>query len=124
MLPNSTVELFSDIAATCVTSATLRLALAAQARSNEQVLPMLVVSVMAQVVFSGGMIPVTARPILDQMSWAAPARWGFAASASTSNLPLLEPRPQDPHCPHPSAWPFDMAMLVAHSVFNAGFVRW
>ena len=81
---------------------------------------------MAQLVFSGGMIPVTARPILDQMSRATAARWGFAASSSTSNLPLLEPRPlshQDPHCPRPSAWPFDMAMLVAHSVFNAGFVR-
>ena len=128
LLGSSTLELFVDIAATCVASAILGLALSALARSNEQIMPMLVVAVMAQLVFSGGMIPVTDRLVLDQMSWATPARWGFAAAASTTDLSLLEPRPLSPKDPHwvqkPSAWLFDMAMLAVLSLFYAGFVRW
>jgi len=108
-------NLFVDIAATCVASAILGLVLSALARSTEQIMPMLVVSVMAQLVFSGGMIPVTDRLVLDQMSWATSARWGFAAAASTADLSLLEPRPLSPKDPHwihqPSAWLLDMACL-------------
>jgi hypothetical protein len=107
-----------------VASAILGLALSALARSNEQIMPMLVVSVMSRLVFSGGMIPVTERLVLDQLSGATPARWGFAASASTANLPLLEPRPLSPTDPHwahtPSGWLFDMAMLVALSLSTPG----
>jgi len=79
-------------------------------------------------VFSGGMIPVTGRVVLDQMSWATPARWGFASSASTVDLIRLVPGPLTPNDRHwehtPSAWMFDMAMLVTISVFYLGFVRW
>ncbi len=127
-LQRPSVELFVDVAATCVASAILGLALSALARSNEQIMPLLVVAVMAQLVFSGGMIPVTNRLMLDPMSWVTPARWGFAASASTVDLPSLVPAqlaPRDSHWAHTSsAWLFDMAMLAALSVFFAGFVRW
>jgi len=65
---------------------------------------------------------------LYQLSWATPARWGFAASASTIDLIRLVPgplTPQDRHWEHTSgAWLFDMAMLAAISVFYLGFVRW
>ena len=122
------LELFVDVAATTVASAMLGLALSAIARSNDQIMPLLVVAVMSQLVFSGGMIPVTARIGLDQMSWATPARWGFAASASTINLNHLEPGPQVPKDSHwyhnAGTWWFDMAMLVAISIFYLCFVRW
>jgi ABC transport system ATP-binding/permease protein len=122
-------ELFVDIAATCVASAMLGLALSAIAKSNEQIMPLLVVAVMSQLVFSGGMIPVTGRIGLDQMSWATPARWGFAASASTIDLLTLEAKvpsvPHDSHWHHtPGAWWFDMAMLAFISICYLGFVRW
>jgi hypothetical protein len=99
------------------------------AKSNEQIMPLLVVAVMSQLVFSGGMIPVTARVGLDQMSWTTPARWGFASSASTVDLLNLEGKvpsvPQDSHWHHtPGAWWFDMGMLVVLSVLYLGFVRW
>ncbi|CAN5706735.1 hypothetical protein BH11ACT6_BH11ACT6_17570 [soil metagenome] len=123
-----TVELFVDIAATCVASAMLGLALSALASSNEQIMPLLVVAVMSQLVFSGGMIPVTGRVVFDQMSWITPARWGFAASASTVDLIDLVPgplTPKDAHWEHTrDAWLFDMAMLAAISAFYVGFVRW
>ncbi|WP_082459789.1 MULTISPECIES: FHA domain-containing protein [unclassified Mycobacterium] len=122
------LELFVDVALTCVASAMLGLALSAVAKSNEQIMPLLVVAVMSQLVFSGGMIPVTGRVGLDQMSWATPARWGFAASASTADLTALVPgplSPKDSHWRHtPGAWWFDIAMLVLISLFYLGFVRW
>jgi len=127
-LGKPSLELFVDIASACVASAMLGLALSAVARSNEQIMPLLVVAIMSQLVFSGGMIPVTGRLVLDQMSWATPARWGFAASASTVDLIKLVPgplTPKDSHWQHTSsAWLFDMAMLAAISIFYLGFVRW
>ena len=121
------LELFADVASTCVASAMLGLALSAVAKSNEQIMPLLVVAVMSQLVFSGGMIPVTGRVGLDQMSWATPARWGFAASASTVDLIKLVPgplTPKDSHWHHtPAAWWFDMGMLAVISIFYLSFVR-
>jgi ABC-type multidrug transport system ATPase subunit len=125
---NATVELFLDIAATCVAAAILGLALSALARSNDQIMPLLVVSIMSQLVFSGGMIPVAHRLLLDQMSWVTPARWGFAASASTVDLIKLVPRlpaPKDSHWRHTlQAWIFDIGMLAILSIGYATFVRW
>ena len=42
------------------------------------------------------MITVTNRVVLDQLSWITPARWGFAASASTVDLTTLVPGPLTP----------------------------
>jgi hypothetical protein len=121
-------ELFVDVALTTVASAMLGLALSAVAKSNDQIMPLLVVAVMSQLVFSGGMIPVTGRLGLDQMSWATPARWGFAASASTVDLTQLQPGPQmpkDSHWHHTAGtWWFDIGMLTAISIFYLAFVRW
>ncbi|WP_111508359.1 FHA domain-containing protein [Mycobacterium kyogaense] len=128
VIGNRSLELFVDIAFTTVAAAMVGLALSALARSAEQIMPLLVVAIMSQLVFSGGMIPVTDRLVLDQMSWATPARWGFAASASTVDLIRLVPgplTPQDDHWKHTSgAWLFDMAMLILISVVYVGFVRW
>jgi ABC transport system ATP-binding/permease protein len=122
------LELFVTIAATCVAAAILGLALSALARTNDQIMPLLVVSIMSQLVFSGGMIPVTNRLLLDQLSWFTPARWGFAASASTADLIKLVPgplTPKDSHWEHTTkAWVFDMAMLGVLSLGYATFVRW
>ncbi|MBV9351336.1 MAG: ABC transporter permease, partial [Mycobacterium sp.] len=128
LLGNATVELYVTVAATCVASAMLGLVLSSLVRSSEQIMPLFVVSIMAQLVLCGGMVPVTDRLVLNQVSWAMPARWGYAAAASTVDLRHLVPPsliPQDRFWQHTSkAWLFDMAMLAALSVFYAGFVRW
>jgi hypothetical protein len=49
-------------------------------------MPVLVVTVMAQLVLCGGMVPVTGRVVLSELSWLAPARWGYSAGASTVDL--------------------------------------
>ena len=127
-LGSPALELFVTIAATCVASANLGLLLSSLAKSNEQIMPLLVVAIMSQLVFSGGMIPVTNRPVLDQMSWLTPARWGFAASASTVDLTTLVPgplTPKDRWWQHTaSSWWFDMAMLAGLSVGYLALVRW
>ncbi len=128
LLGNPSLELFTTVAATCVASAILGLVLSSIARSNEQIMPLLVVSLMLQLVLAGGLIPVTNRTFLDQLSWAVPARWGYAASASTVNVRALVPgslSPEDSHWAHTrSAWVFDMAMLAVLSVVYSSIVWW
>jgi ABC transport system ATP-binding/permease protein len=124
---NRNLEMFVDVAFTCVAAAMVGLALSALARSNEQIMPLLVVAIMSQLVFSGGMIPVTGSP-LDVLAKLTPARWGFAASASTVDLVRLVPgpvTPKDRFWGHmPKWWLIDMAMLAVISVAYATFVRW
>lgn len=124
----ATVELFATVAATCVASAILGLAISSLVRSSEQIMPLFVVTVMAQLVLCGGMVPVTGRLGLDQLSFAMPARWGYAAAASTVDLRHLVPDSllsQDRFWQHTSGvWLLDMGMLAALSLFYAGFVRW
>jgi ABC-type multidrug transport system ATPase subunit len=123
-----TLELFVVMGATTVAAAMVGLALSAMAKTSDQIMPLLVVAIMSQLVFSGGMIPVTDRLVLDQLSWITPARWGFAASASTVDLNTLVPgplTPKDAHWEHTaSAWWFDMAMLAVLSIGYLTFVRW
>ena len=128
VIPPRTLELYVDVAACCVAAAMTGLALSALAKSNEQIMPLLVIAIMSQLVFQGGMIPVTGRVVLDQLSWITPARWGYACTASTIDLLRLVPgplTPQDSHWRHtPGAWWFNMAMLGAICVGYISFVRW
>jgi hypothetical protein len=118
-------ELYLTLAATAIASAMAGLALSSLAHSTEQVLPMLVVAIMISMVLAGGLIPVTGRLLLDQTSWLLPARWGFAAAASTVDLRNIEAAlPADRlwvHTPRP--WLLDMGMLVLLSIVFTGFVR-
>jgi ABC-type multidrug transport system ATPase subunit len=126
---DSTFSLFVTVAGTCVASAVLGLLLSAIAQTSEQIMPLLVVSIMSQLVLAGGMIPVTGRAGLDQMSWLLPARWGYAAGASSIDFPSLVKVKQIPtndalwqHSKH--IFLFDMGMLALLSVFYSLYVRW
>lgn len=128
LLGSPSLELFVAVAGTCVVAAIIGMALSALARSSDQILPLLVVAIMAQLVFSSGIIPVTNRAGLDQLSWLTPARWGFAASASTIDLNTVEPSPfspKDSHWDHTAgAWLLDMGMICVLAVAYSGFVLW
>ena len=128
LLGNAGFELFVDVAATCVASALLGMALSAIASSQDQIMPLLVVAIMSQLVFCGGLIWVTNRPVLDQLSWGTPARWGYAASASTIDTHRLVVGPTDPKDQHfahtTSAWLFDIGMLGLLCVVYSAIVWW
>jgi len=119
------LELWLTLALTAIASAMVGLALSSLARSTEQVLPLLVVTIMVSMVLAGGLIPVTGRLVLDQISWLVPARWGFAAAASTVDLNHIEGAlPVDRLWRHgPGAWLLDTGMLVLLAAAFVGIVR-
>jgi ABC transport system ATP-binding/permease protein len=124
---NPLLELYLTLAATAAVAAVMGLAMSAAAKSQDQILPMLVISVMLSIVFCGGMIPVTGRLVLDQLSWAIPARWGFAASASTADLHAIAPLLQTNDTlwsHHAGWWLLDMTALIVVGAVLAGGVRW
>ncbi|PTR43315.1 MULTISPECIES: FHA domain-containing protein [unclassified Rhodococcus (in: high G+C Gram-positive bacteria)] len=123
LIPSGSVELIVDIAATTCCCVLVGLALSSVARSNEQVLPMLVVTIMAQLVMCGGLITITGRAVLEQVAWLFPSRWGFAAAASTVDLVTnstgTEPDTLWQHTA--SWWLLSIAMLVLISCVLAVF---
>jgi ABC transport system ATP-binding/permease protein len=125
-LGSPTLELFVDIAATCVAAAVLGLAVSTLAQNSNQIVLLVAVTLTSQLVLAGGFIPVTDRALFDPISWLTPSRWGLAATASTTDLSnLVMGAPQDSHWKHTaSAWSFDIVMLVVLSLFYAGFARW
>jgi ABC transport system ATP-binding/permease protein len=115
------------LAATTAVAAIMGFALSSAATSQDQIQPMLVIAVMLSIVFSGGLIPVTGRIVLDQLSWLLPARWGFAASASTVDLrtiaPLV-PRNETLWSHASNWWLLDMTVLAILGLVMARLVRW
>jgi ABC transport system ATP-binding/permease protein len=80
------LELTIAIAALAVTSMCLGLLVSAFVSTSEKAMPFLVMLTMFQVILSGGVLPFNGMAGLSQLSWIAPARWGFAGAASTVNL--------------------------------------
>jgi ABC transport system ATP-binding/permease protein len=96
------VELLIAMAVLSIVSMTLGLLISAMVNSSDKTMPLLVVGVMFQVILTGGIFPVAGKVGLEQISWIAPSRWGFAAVASTVNLNVIE---QLPHVVPSSAAP-------------------
>jgi ABC transport system ATP-binding/permease protein len=127
VLGNPTLELYATLAATAVVAAIMGLALSAAATSQDQILPMLVITVMLSFVFCGGLIPVSGRMVLDQLSWLMPARWGFGVSASTVDLRTtapLTPANETLWIHRLNWWVLDMAALLFLGIVLAAFTRW
>jgi ABC-type transport system involved in multi-copper enzyme maturation permease subunit len=79
-------EIAIAVGMTCASVAILGLAISGLLSSSEQGMPAVIGVVMTQLVFSGAIIAVNGRAVLEQLSWLAPARWGYAAAASTVDL--------------------------------------
>lgn len=127
MLGDPRIELLASLVATGMTATAMGLGLSSIAKSHEQLLPMLVVVIMGQIVFSGGLIPVTGRVGLDQLSWLTPARWGYAAMASTVDLRAIAPLVpiEDRLWLHERAsWCMDIAMLGLLGITFFSITRW
>ena len=80
------LELLIAVAVLAVASMCLGLLVSAFVSTSEKAMPFLVMLTMFQVILSGGVLPFNGMNGLSQLSWIAPARWGFAALASTVNL--------------------------------------
>jgi ABC transport system ATP-binding/permease protein len=85
------VELMLAMFALGVASMTLGLLLSSVVDTSDKAMPLLVVVVMFQVVLSGGIFPLHGKVGLEEVSWFAPSRWGYAATGSTVNLNAVIP---------------------------------
>ena len=108
------VELAFCCWAVAFVSGLLGLAVSAMVSSSEQVMPVLVVSIMAQLVLSGGIIPISGRAVFEQLAWFMPSRWGYAMASSTLEMLAILPNRDDALWKHETAqWLTDYGMLSA-----------
>jgi ABC-type multidrug transport system ATPase subunit len=98
------VELLLGMGLLAIASMTLGLFISAAVNTSEKTMPLLVISVMFQVILTGGVFGLNGKAGINQISWLAPARWGFAATASTTNLNVIQLPKQTP-VPGPAKTP-------------------
>ena len=127
-LASPLAELLLAMAVLAVASMTLGLLVSAAVSTSERTMPFLVLLTMVQVILCGDVLPLNGKVGLDQLSWLAPSRWGFAASASTVDLARItppgagiKPDPLWRHLPH--VWLLDMGLQAALAVVFA-FIGW
>src|SRR4029453_17394186 len=86
--------------------------------TGEQTMPLLVGLVMAQLVLCGGLFAVVGRTAVEQLSWLAPRRWGYAAAAATVDLRAVAANPPADalwrHTAH--AWLWAIGLLLVQAV--------
>jgi ABC-type multidrug transport system ATPase subunit len=122
------LELAVEMALLAIASMTVGLLISSAVNTAEKGLPLLLVSVIVQVVCTGGVISLVGKVGLQQLAWISPSRWGFAAIASTTNLSVIAPVPPgtkpDPLW-HPTAqhWLVDMGMLIVLAAVYS-FITW
>jgi ABC transport system ATP-binding/permease protein len=115
VLSDPMVEIMIAVTLVALASTALGLLASALVRTTEQTTPILVVSVMAQLVLSGGLFAIEGQHVLEIVSVVDPSRWGFAASAATTNL-VNFPQP-DSLWDHVAAnWWRSVAILVVQIV--------
>jgi len=85
------VELMLAMFVLGVASMVLGLFLSSLVDTSDKAMPLLVVVVMFQVVLSGGIFPLHGKVGLEEVSWFSPSRWGYAATAATTNLNHILP---------------------------------
>jgi ABC transport system ATP-binding/permease protein len=125
------LELLLAVAALGVASMTLALLISSLVNSSEKAIPLLVGIVMVQVVLSGGIFPLHGKVGLEQVAWISPSRWGYAATAATSDLNKVlpaaapgTPSSTDPLWDHTvTAWLTDMGVLLLLAVVF-GLLTW
>lgn len=127
---SASLDLYAAMALTAIVSAIVGLLLSSLAKSSDWVMPMLVVMIMSAIVFAGGLIPVTGRAGLNQLSYLMPVRWGFAGAASSIDLMTANSlnTVDDPLWRHQlSWWLTDMGVLmllgIAATVWVAARLR-
>jgi len=95
------VELLLGMGLLAIASMTLGLFISAAVNTSEKTMPLLVISVMFQVILTGGVFGLAGKAGINQISWLAPSRWGYAATASTANLNVIQ-LPAVPTTPTPA----------------------
>jgi ABC transport system ATP-binding/permease protein len=116
VLSSPVAELVVALALVALACTALGLLVSSLVKTTEQTTPVLVVSVMAQLVLSAGLFELDGQAVLNQVSWLSPTRWGFAAGAGTVDLHRIT-RLNDPLWTHSvSSWWRAVALLLVQTV--------
>jgi ABC transport system ATP-binding/permease protein len=116
-------EIMVAVSLTALACTGLGLLVSALVKTTEQTTPILVVAVMGQLVLSGGLFELNGQAVLEQVSWLAPTRWGFASTAGTVDLQTLT-RITDPLWAHTVAsWWRGILLLVVQTVILVALAR-
>jgi ABC-type multidrug transport system ATPase subunit len=122
-------ELIISLAVLAVVSMALGLLISASVNTSEKTMPLLMVVVVVEVILTGGVFAIAGKVGLEQVSWLSPSRWGYALTASTSNLnKIMPPQPgtaTDSLWAHTShVWLQDLLALIALGVIFALIAWW
>jgi len=117
------VEIIIPVALVAFVSTVIGLVVSALVKTVEQTTPVLVVSVMAQLVLSGGLFELGGQKVLDWISWLVPTRWGFAAGASTVNLQTMVPFKDSLWDHTTGAWWRSVLLMVVQAAVLVGLAR-
>ncbi|WP_285653577.1 ATP-binding cassette domain-containing protein [Actinomycetospora sp. NBRC 106375] len=116
------LEILVAIAATTVASMAVGLAVSAWIDNADRGMPLLVLLAMLQFILSSALLQIQDSPVLAQLSWFVPARWGFALGASTIGVrsgpgtppPYTDAEPLWEHTA--GTWWFDLGALAGVTV--------
>ncbi|MGW4118713.1 FHA domain-containing protein [Nocardia sp. NPDC004711] len=109
------LELIMAMAMLGIASLTLGLLVSAAVDTSEKTLPLLIVLSMAQLVLTGGLVRLPGTPVLQQLSYLSPSRWGYGAAAASIDLDTLSPHNggPDPLWKHTiGTWLLDMGVVA------------
>ncbi|GAB3208271.1 FHA domain-containing protein [Nocardia tengchongensis] len=109
------LELILAMAMLGIASLTLGLLVSASVSTSEKTLPLLIVLSMAQLVLTGGLVRLPGTPVLQQLSYLSPSRWGYGAGAASIDLDTITPHEggPDPLWKHTiGTWLLDMGVLA------------
>jgi len=90
------LDIIIAVSLVAIASTALGLLASAMVKTTEQTTPILVVSVMFQLVLSGALFAVYTSPVLSYVAYLDPARWGMVAAAASTGLPYLPAEISDP----------------------------
>ncbi|WP_162907904.1 ATP-binding cassette domain-containing protein [Allorhizocola rhizosphaerae] len=125
VVPSQTVEIIIAMVGISLASTVLGLFFSSLAKTTEQTTPIMVVVVMGQLVFSGGLFVLTGNKVMEIISWIFPTRWGLAAGAETTNLFDMLPKGfHDPLWRHDAGlWWRSMIFLVLQMIVLVALTR-
>jgi hypothetical protein len=126
LLGDGTTEIVVALIAVTISIMALGLLVSAVIANPDRGMPIMVVVLLMQLLLCGMLFQIHGTPILEQVSWLMPARWGYAMGAATAGLPGMPGTDADPLW-EPEAWPAglgaQLALIVVFTALALFFLR-
>ena len=123
IMTSGVMEILLAVLCVTVTSMLVGLVISASIDNADRGMPLLVLVIMIQLIFSGGLFAVYDRPVLEQLSWFVPARWGFSMTAATTDLSAITRGVPDPSWAHTATtWLVNAGLLLVIAAVLIGLL--